>query len=188
MKLELLDFTLNAISENSKVASFDCDQADITDFLREDALNYQNQLLASTYIFTDLKENIWAYFSVSNDCVKSTGEENGFDNFVWNRLHRTIKIPNSKRMRNYPSIKVGRLGVHKGLHGTGLAYQLMDFIKRWVPVDHKPACRLLTLDAVNQFKQIKYYNRNEFEFLLETDENSKTRVMYYDLLKLKHRS
>ena len=78
----------------------------------------------------------------------------------------------------------GLEGVHKDLHGSGIAYQLMDFIKGWVMINHKPACRLLILDAVNQPKQVKYYDRNDFKFLLKSDESSKTRIMYYDLEKL----
>ncbi|MCX2482730.1 hypothetical protein [Pedobacter sp. MR2016-24] len=46
----------------------------------------------------------------------------------------------------------------------------MDFIKGWVIIDPKPACRLLILDAVNQIRQVKHYNRNEFKFLLQADE------------------
>lgn len=60
--------------------------------------------------------------------------------------------------------------MHKNFHGSGLAYQLMDFIKGWVIIDPKPACRLLILDAVNQIRQVKHYNRNEFKFLLQADE------------------
>lgn len=100
------------------------------------------------------------------------------------KFHRLIKLPNSKRIKQYPSIKIGRLGVHKNFHGTGLAYELMDFIKGWVTIDHKPGCRLLIIDAVNKSKQIRYYNRNKFKFLLDSDQDSKTRIMYYDLLKI----
>lgn len=65
-----------------------------------------------------------------------------------------------------------------------MAYELMDFIKGWVMIDHKPVCRLLILDVVNQPKQVKYYDRNNFNFLLKSDESSKTRIMYDDLEKL----
>jgi hypothetical protein len=55
-------------------------------------------------------------------------------------------------------------------------------------VDHRPACRFLMLDAVNQSKQTKFYDRNQFRFLLESDENSITRIMYDDLLKFPDKS
>ena len=182
--MDIGDLNFSELSEESKVNEFDCDLEDITSFLQDDALNYQNQKIANTYIFTDENEKILAFFSISNDCLNDLGDEKGFTNTIWNRLHRLIKLPNSKRIKQYPSIKVGRLGVHKDFHGSGLAYQLMDFIKGWVTIDHKPACRLLILDAVNQDRQIKYYDRNKFKFLLQADEKSKTRIMYYDLLKL----
>ena len=36
--------------------TFDCDNADLNDFFRDDALNYQSELLGKTYCFT-LDEN-----------------------------------------------------------------------------------------------------------------------------------
>lgn len=185
MTLDLDKLYFSKLSDRSLVDKFDCDLDDITSFLQDDALNYQDQKIANTYIFTDLNKNILAYFSISNDSLNDLGNEKGFTSTVWNRLHRFIRLTNSKRIRQYPSIKIGRLGVHKSLHGTGLAYQLMDFIKGWVTIGHKPACRLLVLDAVNQPKQLRYYGRNKFKFLLDADHNNKTRIMYYDLLKLK---
>jgi GNAT superfamily N-acetyltransferase len=180
--LNINSLIFSELSESSNVKGFDCDLEKITSFLQDDALNYQRQKIANTYVFKDENENILAFFSISNDGLKDTGTEKGFTNLVWNKLHRDIKLPNSKRIRHYPSIKIGRLGVHKNCQGTGLAYQLMDFIKGWVSIDHKPACRLLILDAVNEIKQIRYYGRNDFKFLMASDEHSKTRLMYYDLL------
>jgi len=182
--MNLNNLVFSQLSKASKVDHFDCDSENITSFLREDALNYQIQQISNTYVFEDKSENIAAFFSISNDCLNDEGAEKGFSNLIWNKLHREIKLPNSKRIRHYPSVKIGQLGVHKNHHGTGLAYQLMDFIKGWVTKDHKPGCRLLILDAVNQTKQIKYYDRNSFKFLMLSDEHSKTRFMYFDLFKL----
>ena len=182
--MDINSLKFSALSQESKVKGFDCNFDDITSFLQDDALDYQNQKIANTYIFKDKDEDIVAFFSLSNDCLNDKGDRKGFSNLIWNRLHREIRLPNAKRIRYYPSIKIGRLGVHKNYQGTGLAYQLMDFIKGWVATDHKPACRLLILDAVNQSKQIKYYNRNDFKFLLLLDADSHTRMMYFDLLQL----
>ena len=112
------------------------------------------------------------------------GEEKGYTNTTFNRLHRKIHLPNDKRIRQYPTVKVGRLGVNKKYHGTGIAYDLMLFIKGFSVADHKPACRLLLLDALNKEKQIKYYQKNGFEFLLEEDKDAENRIMYFDLIKI----
>lgn len=172
------------LSKNSLTCNFDCDLESITDFLRNDALSYQDQRMANTYLFSNKDGKILAFFSISNYCLNDLGVANGYTNTAWNRIHRTINLPNIKRIRNYPAIKIGKLGVHKDLHGSGLAYKLMDFIKGWADTNQKPACRLLLLDAVNQPKQLTYYIRNGFKFFLDSDHNKQTRVMYYDLLKL----
>ena len=40
------------------------------------------------------------------------------------------------------------------------------------------------LDAINEPKQINYYQKNDFAFLMESDKESKTRLMYFDLISL----
>ncbi len=182
--MKLTDLNFLPLSGDSPLSTFDCGLQDITAFLHDDALAYQNEMMANTYLFHDDEGKVMAFFSISNDCLNDLGENKGFNNAVWNRLRRFLKLANEKRIRQYPAIKIGRLGVHKELHGSGLAYQLMDFIKGWALIDHKPACRLLILDAINHVKQLKYYDQNGFKFLLSADENSRTRMMYYDLERL----
>lgn len=60
----------------------------------------------------------------------------------------------------------------------------MDFIKGWSILELKPACRLLLLDAYNKEPQLSFYIKNDFQFLLETDTEDKTRLMYFDLMRL----
>jgi GNAT superfamily N-acetyltransferase len=182
--LQLADFTFTALDEEIALHHFDCDDGDINEFLQEDALNYQRQRIAKTYLFLDEKGEIVAFFSISNDCLNDLGEVKGYTNTIWNRLHRRIFLPNDKRTRQYPAIKIGRLGVSKSYQRNGLAYQLMDFINGWAILDHKPACRLLLLDAYNKERQVKYYQRNGFNLLLDEDANDRTRIMYFDLLRL----
>lgn len=190
--MELADLDFLELTEKSKLEDFDCSiegavsiqVEDIASFLKEDALNYQKEKMANTYLFVDSKGCTKAFFSISNDCLNDMIDEKGIGNNIWNKLHRVIKLPNNKRIRQYPAIKIGRLGVHKDLHRTGISYQLMDFIKGWLIIDHKPACRFLLLDAINEPRQIKYYESNGFRFLMDSDSDKKTRIMFYDLLKL----
>ena len=99
-------------------------------------------------------------------------------------FHRKRKIPNSKRFKQYPAIKIGRLGVSVHFQQSGIAYELMDFIKGYSILEQKPACRLLILDAYNQPKQLNYYTKNDFIFLDDSATAGKTRLMYYDLIQL----
>jgi len=60
----------------------------------------------------------------------------------------------------------------------------MDFIKGYSLLEHKPACRLLLLDAYNKERQISFYKKNDFGFVLDNDENDEKRLMYFDLERL----
>jgi hypothetical protein len=181
--LDLSDFKFIQLNSNIVLDNFECGEDDISKFLKEDALQYQMERMANTYLFIDSEDVIVAYFSISNDCLVDRGEDRGYTNSIFNRLHRKSSIPNAKRIRQYPAIKVGRLGVAEKYHKTGIAYQLMDFIKGFSILDHKPACKFLLLDAINKEKQTKYYTNNNFDFLLD-DNQSKTRIMYFNLERL----
>jgi hypothetical protein len=95
-----------------------------------------------------------------------------------------IKLPNDKRIRQYPSVKITQLGIDKSIQGKGLSHQLLDFIKFWTFEQHRPACRLIILDSLNKDVQINTYLKNDFVFLSDLDKDKKHRFMYFDLLRL----
>lgn len=181
----LSDFTFIPLSENINLSNFDCNDQDINGFHKDDALNYQQDNMANTYLFVSNDDDIMAYFSISTDSLNDMGED-AMKNTRWNRFHRKEKISNFKRIRSYPSIKIGRLGVCKSQQKTGISYELMDFIKGYSILDIKPACRLLLIDAYNKERQINYYKKNGFEFLKDDEEDSRLekRTMFFSLSKL----
>ena len=182
--MPITDLFFTPLTPDIDLSSFDCDDKDINEFLKEDALNYQKEKMANTYVFLNDNGDVKAFFSISNDCLNDAGREDKAANQIFNRFHRKTKIPNEKRIRSYPSIKIGRLGVSKDEHRTGLAYELMDFIKGYSIKDIKPACRLLLLDAYNKERQMKYYHANDFTCLDPDDEGEERRLMYYNLQRL----
>ncbi len=179
--MNLIDFNFLELEENTPLTNFDCGEPQINNFLFEDSKDYKREKMGNTFLFTDDQSNIIAYFTISNDCLIDKGFDKGFTNKIFNRLHRKINLPNSKRIKQYPAIKVGRLGVDQKFHRKGLAYELMDFIKGFSVINHKPACRLLLLDALNKERQLNYYKNNKFMFLLDTDDKEENRIMYFDL-------
>ncbi len=177
--MDLSDFTFSPLADEDVLESFDCGDGDINDFLVNDSKNYQKEKITNTYLFKD-RDVIAAFFSISNDCLNDLG----FGNNAWNRFHRKTRLPNAKRIRQYPAVKITRLGVHLAYQGHGLSHQLLDFIKAWTFIEHKPACRLLLLDAYNQEKPLSVYMKNDFTFLLTNDKDDKSRIMYFDLMRL----
>ncbi len=178
---------------------FDCNNSDLNDFFRNDALNYYSELLGKTYCFT-LDENleiIVCAFTISNDSIKTFHLPNS-------RKKKVIKdIPRQKQMKSYPAVLIGRLGIninYREIKGetdrTGK--QLMDFIKSWfIDGANKTGCRFIVVDSYNEVGPLKYYSDNEFVPLFSTEEQEKeytgitpdayleTRLMYYDLILLK---
>jgi hypothetical protein len=178
--------------------AFDCDNADLNDFFRDDALHYQSELLGKTYCFT-LDENpkiLVCAFTISNDSIKTTHLPNS-------RKKKVIQeIPRQKHMRSYPAVLIGRLGVNRNYRfvegeteRTGK--QLMDFIKSWfIDGANKTGCRFIVVDSYNKQRPLKYYSENGFLPLFSTEEQEKeftgldpeeqleTRLMYFDLIFL----
>ncbi len=167
---------VSVLNEDFDLTDFTCGRDDIDDFLKDDALNYQSQKLATTYLVHSKEQVVIGYFSILNDSLSVRNIANN----ERNKFNR--RLPNNKRINQYPAVKVGRVGVSEGLQGTGFAYLLMDFIKEFSIENLNPACRLIILDAINEPQQVKYYGRNHFLFLMESDAEQRTRLMYFDLL------
>lgn len=177
--MDLSDFSFSTLNNDDTLEGFDCEDNEINEFLLVDSKNFQSEKITNTYLFKE-GNHVAAFFSISNDCLNDLGYENS----IWNKLHRKIKLPNEKRIRQYPAVKIARLGIDKNYKGNRLSHQLLDFIKGWTFIEHKPACRLLILDAYNKPVQLSTYQKNDFAFLLDSDKEEKHRFMYFDLMRL----
>ena len=175
------DFTLKRLTADHALKGFDCGDDDLNEFFHEDAKKYLDDLLAVTYVFEDGKRTA-AFFSVLND--KITNEDAG-KNHWFTKLVKKSKIPDRKRRSSYPAVKVGRFGVHKDLRGKGLGSEILDFIKGWFILNNKTGCRYITVNAYNCESVTGFYKKNGFEFLTSTDKEKKTRLMYFDLIRLR---
>lgn len=130
--------------------------------------------MAVTYLLEDIKEDITvAYFSLLADKISFNPEEKS----VWNKLNRSI--PNSKRRRSYPAVKIGRLAVSEKYAGKGVGTFVLDSIKYAFTTVKRLGCRFLTVDALHS--AIPFYEKNGFQFFTELDEDDETRLMFYDL-------
>jgi len=172
----LAELSFNKLSPSEEQKSFDCQDDDLNDFFHSDAAHYSRELLAVTYTF-EKDNDVVSFFSVLNDkisCEQINAEK------LPNKLQR--KIPNPKRMRSYPAVKVGRLGVNHKYKGEGVGSDVIDVIKHSFTTNNKTGCRFITVDAYNCDPVIKFYEKNGFKFLTDDDEKEETRLMYFDLI------
>ena len=172
--------------------SFTCGDADLDDFFHNDAERYADELMGKTYCWiTEQKPHrIVALFTLANDSIKTLH----LDKTTRNRLNRPIDNP--KRGRSYPATLIGRIGVNQEFQGMNVGSQLMQFIKDWFRhEDNKTGCRFLVVDAYNNPRTLRFYERNNFRFLhgdeaeectyynIPDDDKIATRLMYFDLKK-----
>ena len=173
------EFKVIRLPEDYKVPPFDCGNPDINDFLIDDAHDYQEGLLAVTYIVVDPNDNkLLSYFCLLNDKLAYMP---GVDKAAWNRLNR--KVANRKRMKSYPAVKIGRLGTDKQCSGQGIGTEVLGFIKLLFAIGNKTGCRFLTVDAHRD--ALGFYLKCGFQYFTAADETDDTRLMYFDLKPFK---
>ena len=169
-------YKVRKLRKNETIKSFDCGDADLNDFIINEAHHYRKALLAVTYIFEDKETgNVIGYFSLANDRVSLTDFNNKTE---FNRFRKT-RFVNEKRIKSYPAVKICRLGIDKSLRGKGIGSTLLDFIKYFFIENNKTGCRFLTVDAFNN--AISFYKNNKFQHLKEQEDDKTTRFLYFDL-------
>lgn len=161
------------------ISAFDCNDEDLNDFILNEACLYRNALLSVTYVVEDkTTHDILAYFSLANDKISISDFESKTE---FNRF-RKHKFVNEKRLRSYPAIKIGRLAISKKAQHQSIGTYLLEFIEDYFIIDNKSGCRFVTVDAY--VDAIPFYNKNNYQFLNNDDEDKRTRVMYFDLASL----
>lgn len=162
------------LTDNTDIKPFKCADADLNEFLFEDAKHFQKELMAVTYLLEYMEQNkTAAYYSLLADKIIFNPDEKG----VWNKLNRNI--PNHKRRRSYPAIKIGRLAVSEEFSGCGLGTFILDNIKYAFTNVKRLGCRFVTVDALNT--AVDFYIKNGFQFFTEQDKDDATRLMFFDL-------
>ena len=178
--LNFSELSVTRINSEAVTKPFDCGDTDLNNFLIDDAVHYLNERMAVTYM-VELRGELLAYYCLLNDKVTFDTTE-AQSKSVWNSFNRKNKIPNPKRRKNYPAVKIGRLAVASSQAGQGLGKFIIDSVKFMLLSKSDIACRFLTVDAYNT--AFDFYKKNGFDFLTTEDEKEKTRVMYFDLKRV----
>ena len=170
-------WVLGKVQDFALLQSFDCCDSDLNDFFRRDALPHKNQLLAEVYSLTDASDNscppiLVGLATFHNDAIKlSKDQKKGL-------------LPPEKHYEFHPAVKIGRLGVAIPFQGNGIGTHLLNMAKQFFLEDNRTGCRFITVDAYNKPRVLNFYQKNDFQFLHEKDANRRTRIMYFDLLRL----
>ena len=170
---------------------FSCGYDDLDEYFLKDSPLWADQMYGKTYCFV-LKsdpQTIVCAFSLSNETIR-------VDLLPNSQKKRFLKeIPKEKRMRRYPAVLIGRLGVDIQFANNGIGTELMQILKFWfIEPDNKAAVRYLAVDALNNSRTLNYYEKNGFAYLFKDEEQEavssrmklplRTRYMYFDLIEV----
>ena len=169
-------YQIRRLGIEERVATFNCGDDDLNDFIINEALPYRRAMLAVTYVFEHKQtKQVVAFFSLAHDKVSISDFEN---NAEFNRFRRR-RFVNEKRLRSYPAIKLCRLGVDESVRGHHIGSNIIKYIKTLYALNDRAGCRFLTVDAYNS--AVPFYEHNGFLPLGESSVNQPTKAMFFDL-------
>ena len=169
-------FQIRRLGIEERVATFNCGDEDLNDFIINEALPYRRAMLAVTYVFEHKQtKQVAAFFSLAHDKVSISDFEN---NTEFNRF-RHKRFINEKRLRSYPAIKLCRFGVDESVIGHQIGSNIIKYIKTLYALNNRAGCRFLTVDAYNS--AVPFYEHNGFLPLGESSVDQPTKAMFFDL-------
>lgn len=105
-KINAFELVTHSLSKRIDVSSFHCTNEDLNDFLKNDALWNQEQLINKTYVCY-YQNHLVGYFTLTTDTiqVKSIDHSDCVDDFPYSR---------------YPALKLARLATDEKFQGMGV--------------------------------------------------------------------
>ncbi|MFH1247269.1 MAG: GNAT family N-acetyltransferase [Candidatus Micrarchaeota archaeon] len=148
-KIPTDELDLVKLSSGFDLSAFDCNDADLNSFLKEDALMYQTSSLAVTYLCL-YKNQVIGYFSLSSDAIRLDLEEKN-----------DLSEP-KQRLGEYPAVKIARLAVNKNFGNQGVGTFLVKAAMGKIAgvIVKEIGCRFVTVDAYE--KAIEFYKKIGF--------------------------
>ncbi len=171
------------LTSNHDFLPFDCGDEDLNEYFYQNSKSYQEQLLAVTYYLENDEDTI-VFFSLLNDKITAMELSNSF----WRKLKSIF--PHAKHRKDYPAVKIGRLGVNKKYQHSGNNWGTLtlDYIKQWMVSENKTGCRFITVDAY--LSAVPFYLKNGFLFMGREEQlryelrKGDTVAMYFDLMQI----
>ena len=178
MKNNSEEISILLLTEDYPIKPFDCEDEDLNDFLFNEAVSYQKELLATTFVMENDKQTL-GYYSLLNDSLQLKEEMFASKSQFRKFLRELVPYP-KRHLKTIPALKIGRLAIDKTFKGKGLGSVIMaNIISRCIKMNEEQACRLITVDAYKQ--AVPFYQKMGFKFLIEGDKDDTTRLMFLDL-------
>jgi GNAT superfamily N-acetyltransferase len=173
---------LNNLHNHKKFKSGDADFRALKTFLQKDALDFQNNAIANTYVVIDDNERL----DKSIDIATFPHKVIGFITLICSALdiedYEFEGCERAVRYSPYPSIKIARLAVDANARRKGIGSLLLDYAILVAKQDIMPkvGCRFLITDAKKA--AIQFYESHDMQLVnTQSNKESEYPIMFIDL-------
>jgi hypothetical protein len=150
-QIRLEDIQVVKLSKVYNLSDFDCGDADINDFLKNDALVHQEEMITSTILFL-YNDKILGFCSLATDAIKLSQEE---------KIECIVNKGDMKHYPQYPAVKLARFGRDKRYAKQSIGKNIIiPWVIGYVKSFERIAVRFITVDAYP--KRIGYYEELGF--------------------------
>lgn len=159
------DVTIFSLSARHNLNSFNCTNHDLNDFLKNDALENQEQMVSRTYVCF-YEEQLVGFYTLTTDIIEVKHVE---ETHQWNGY----------KYSRYPAIKLARLSVDSRFERKGIG-KLLLFAAVGIALDvsNYVGCRYITVDAKQE--AIKFYKKHGF-IVVEKTRSKNEPTMYLNI-------
>lgn len=143
---------------------FDCAKPRLNAFIRDKASFFHRERLGFTWVVVHEDcPNVVAYFTLSNDAVTLTSSEEA-----------DLGLADHADLQRFPAVNIGRLAVSANFHQTGVSDHVMRLALDAIRGDASlsTAARLVVVDADNDDRVLRYYQRHGFTISLWADKQA----------------
>ena len=160
MKIELEKIDIKILSKNIDLNKFDCGNTDLNEFLIEDGIIQQKEMLNVTHIFIYEKKILgFLTLAMDNIDIKQLGKK-------YQKVYENKGIS----YKTIPTVKLGRFAIDKNYQKLGIG----TFLIKWsqyciIKFSKRIGVRFIAIDAYMDV--IEFYSKNKFEMTNKTKQN-----------------
>ena len=170
------DCFFKPVEDFTVFANFFCGNPDLDEYIHSDAQQNENALFSKTYYLCLKSVNrtspAVSFVVLAADCIQLDNKEKKF-------------FPNDLRYREYPAVKICRLGVRRENQHQNIGTYMLYLVRHLFLAGTRAGCRFITADVYNAKSPLHFYQKNGFEFLSKDDAARSTRTLYCDLLSFR---
>jgi len=151
------------LNKTHNLSSFSCLSQELNDFLKNDALIDQKNMISRTRLCF-LNDELVGFFTLVADTIEAKAVIDGLEHYEY---------------RKYPGVKIARLAVDSRFERKGIGtYLLLAAIGKTLSVCESIGCRYILVDSKKE--SIGFYQKNEFK-LVEKSKDREFVPMYLNI-------